>query len=94
VRFLLERNAADELTDEEAAELEHFMQLVKIRTQEYLKRKHDQSPYPRFLTARGAGERYEYCLLLNHKPPFLTNLITSSPENMVVQFEITRIGSV
>src|SRR5215216_3345495 len=37
VRFLLERNAADELTDEEAAELElfgeleHVMQLVKVR---------------------------------------------------------------
>ena len=45
VRFLLERNAADELTDEEAAELEifgeleHVMQLVKIRAQEYLKTK-------------------------------------------------------
>jgi len=45
VRFLLERNAADELTDEEAAELERFgeledfMQLVKIRAQEYLKTK-------------------------------------------------------
>ena len=45
VRFLLERNAADELTEEEAAELEifgeleHVMQLVKIRAQEYLKTK-------------------------------------------------------
>jgi hypothetical protein len=43
VRFLLERNAADELTEEEAAELEkfgemeHLMQLVKARAQEYLK---------------------------------------------------------
>jgi len=43
VRFLLERNAADELTEDEAAELEvlgeseHVMQLVKIRAQEYLK---------------------------------------------------------
>lgn len=43
VRELLERNAADELTDEEAAELErfgeleHLMQLVKARAQEYLK---------------------------------------------------------
>ena len=45
VRFLLERNAADELTDDEAAELErfgeleHLMQLVKARAQEYLKTK-------------------------------------------------------
>ena len=45
VRFLLERNAADELTEEEAAELdvlgelEHVMQLVKIRAQDYLKTK-------------------------------------------------------
>jgi hypothetical protein len=45
VRELLERNAADELTDEEAAELErfgeleHLMQLVKARAQEYLKKK-------------------------------------------------------
>jgi len=45
VRFLLERNAADELTDEEAAELERFgeleliMQLVKARAREYLKTK-------------------------------------------------------
>ena len=45
VRELLERNAADELTDEEAAELErfgeleHLMQLVKARAQEYLKSK-------------------------------------------------------
>ena len=45
VRFLLERNAADELTEEEAAELErfgeleHLMQLVKARAREYLKTK-------------------------------------------------------
>jgi hypothetical protein len=45
MRFLLERNAADELTDEEEAELErfgeleHLMQLVKVRAQQYLKRK-------------------------------------------------------
>ena len=45
IRELLERNAADELTDEEAAELErfgeleHLMQLVKARAQEYLKTK-------------------------------------------------------
>jgi hypothetical protein len=45
VRELLDRNAADELTDEEAAELErfgeleHLMQLVKARAQEYLKKK-------------------------------------------------------
>lgn len=45
VRFLLERNAADELTEEEAAELEifgeleHVMQLIKMRAQEYLKTK-------------------------------------------------------
>jgi hypothetical protein len=45
VRFLLERNAADELTTEEASELEifgelgHVMQLVKLRAQEYLKTK-------------------------------------------------------
>jgi hypothetical protein len=45
VRFLLLRNSAGELTDEEAAELdrigelEHFMQLVKARAQHYLKRK-------------------------------------------------------
>jgi len=45
VRELLERNAADELTEEEAAELEcfgeieHFMQLIKIRAREYLKTK-------------------------------------------------------
>ena len=43
VRELLERNAAAELTEEEAAELErfgqleHLMQLVKARAQEYLK---------------------------------------------------------
>ena len=45
IRFLLERNSAGELTEEEAAELdrfgelEHFMQLVKIRALEYLKKK-------------------------------------------------------
>ena len=45
VRELLERNAADELTEQEAAELEcfgeveHFMQLVKLRAREYLKTK-------------------------------------------------------
>ena len=45
VRDLLERSAADELTDEEAAELdrfgelEHLMQLVKLRAEEYLKTK-------------------------------------------------------
>jgi len=45
VRVLLERNAADELTEEEATELEHFgelehlMQLVKARAREYLKTK-------------------------------------------------------
>lgn len=45
VRDLLERNAAGELTDEEAAELEcfgeleHLLQLVRIRAEEYLKTK-------------------------------------------------------
>jgi hypothetical protein len=45
VRDLLERNAAAELTEEETAELErfgqleHLMQLVKARAQEYLKTK-------------------------------------------------------
>ncbi len=45
VRELLKRNAADELSDEETAELErfgeleHLMQLVKARAQEYLKKK-------------------------------------------------------
>ena len=45
VRDLLERNAAGELTDEEAAELEvlgelqHLMQLVRIRAEEYLRTK-------------------------------------------------------
>ena len=45
VRVLLERNAAEELTEDEAAELErygeieHLMQLVKARAQEYLKTK-------------------------------------------------------
>jgi hypothetical protein len=43
VRDLLERNTAAELTDEEAAELkcfgdlEHLMQLIKARAQEYLR---------------------------------------------------------
>jgi hypothetical protein len=45
VRFLLERNSDGELTEEEAAELErfgeleHLMQLVKAKAQEYLKTK-------------------------------------------------------
>ena len=45
VRYLLDRNAADELTDEEAQELEclgeveHFMQLVKARAQAYIETK-------------------------------------------------------
>lgn len=45
IRFLLERNAADELTADEAAELErfgdleHLMQLVKARAREYLEPK-------------------------------------------------------
>lgn len=45
MRFLLERNSADELTEEETAELdrflelEHFMQLVKARAQYYLHKK-------------------------------------------------------
>ena len=45
VRDLLERNAEDELTEEEAAELEclgelqHLLQLVRIRAEEYLKTK-------------------------------------------------------
>jgi hypothetical protein len=45
VRYLLDRNAADELTDEEARELEclgeveHFMQLVKARAQAYIETK-------------------------------------------------------
>ena len=45
VRELLERNAAGELTEEESAELEcfgeveHFMQLIKIRARDYLKAK-------------------------------------------------------
>ena len=45
VRYLLDRNAADELTDEEAEELEclgeveHFMQLVKARAQGYIETK-------------------------------------------------------
>ena len=45
VRFLLERNSADELTAEEASELDllgevgQVMQLVKLRAQEYLKTK-------------------------------------------------------
>lgn len=45
VRELLERNAADDLSEEEAAELarfgelENLMQLIKVRAQEYLKTK-------------------------------------------------------
>src|SRR5689334_18157114 len=45
VRELLERNSADELTEAEAAELEcygeveHFMQLIRIKAREYLKSK-------------------------------------------------------
>ncbi|HEY0727841.1 MAG TPA: hypothetical protein VGD38_07230 [Pyrinomonadaceae bacterium] len=45
VRYLLDRNAADELTEEEAEELEylgeveHFMQLVKARAQAYVETK-------------------------------------------------------
>jgi len=45
VRELLDRNAVNELSEEEAAELErfgeleHLMQLVKARAQEYLKTK-------------------------------------------------------
>lgn len=45
VRYLLDRNAADELTEEEAKELEylgeveHFMQLVKARAQAYIETK-------------------------------------------------------
>lgn len=45
VRGLLERNSAGELTEEESAELErfgeleHLMQLVKAKAQEYLKTK-------------------------------------------------------
>jgi|SRR5688572_7628419 len=45
VRYLLDRNAADELTSEEAEELEclgeveHFMQMVKARAQAYVETK-------------------------------------------------------
>jgi hypothetical protein len=45
VRYLLDRNTADELTDEEAEELacfgqiEHFMQLVKARARAYVEKK-------------------------------------------------------
>jgi hypothetical protein len=45
VRFLLERNAMNELTEEEAAELErfgeleHLMQMVKARAEEYVNNK-------------------------------------------------------
>ena len=45
VRYLLDRNAADELTDEEAQELEyfgeveHFMQLVKARARAHIEKK-------------------------------------------------------
>ena len=49
MRDLLERNAAAELTEEEAAELErfgeleHIMQLVKARAYEYLKQDEKRS---------------------------------------------------
>jgi hypothetical protein len=45
VRYLLDRNAADELTDEESEELEilgeveHFMQLKKARARSYIEMK-------------------------------------------------------
>jgi len=45
VRELLERNSADELTEDEAlelewfGELEHLMQLVKLRAYEYITKK-------------------------------------------------------
>ena|GEM_PF-408533 len=45
VRELLERNSADELTGDEAtelerfAELEHLMQLIKVRAHAYIKKK-------------------------------------------------------
>lgn len=45
VRYLLQRNAADELTADEAEELEcfgeveHFVQLVKARAREYIEKK-------------------------------------------------------
>lgn len=45
VRYLLDRNAADELTGEEAEELEcfgeieHFVQLVKARARAYVENK-------------------------------------------------------
>jgi hypothetical protein len=45
VRELLERNSADELTEDEAlelewfGELEHLMQLVKARAHKYIKKK-------------------------------------------------------
>lgn len=45
VRYLLDRNAMDDLTDEEAEELEyfakveHFMQLVKARARTYVETK-------------------------------------------------------
>ena len=45
VRELLERNSADELTEDEAlelewfGELEHLMQLVKVRAHKYIKKK-------------------------------------------------------
>src|ERR1041385_3596260 len=61
VRELLELNSADELTEDDALELEwfgqleHLMQLVKIRAHKYVKKKRDKSPYLRSLTARGAG---------------------------------------
>ena len=45
VRYLLDRNAADELTNEESEELdflgevEHFMQLIKARARTYVETK-------------------------------------------------------
>ena len=45
VRYLLDRNAADELTEEESEELEflgeveHFMQLIKARARTYVETK-------------------------------------------------------
>ena len=80
VRELLERNAADELTDEEAAELErfgeleHLMQLVKARAQEYLNKKNMKktqvSAALRREVRERAGERCEYCLLVESQAFF------------------------
>ena len=45
VRYLLERNASNEISDEEAkelecyAEIEHFVQLVKARARAYIENK-------------------------------------------------------